>query len=234
MRTKVLQHVPYEGLGSMRRYLERRGADIEFVHLWRGDPLPALSECDLLIAMGGPMSVTDFDQHDWLRAETDFIAEAIQTDKPVLGVCLGAQLIAQAMGARVDRNRQEEIGWFEVQGMQAPGCFGFPSSFPAFHWHGDTYALPPGAVQLARSAACEQQAFQLGRRVIGLQFHLETTHQTMNGLIERLGGDLQPGPTVQSAERMRAEPAESFHAIHELMGELLDYLCCSDAAEETR
>lgn len=209
----------------MQVWLARRHAEVEFIHLWRGDLLPELESCDLLIAMGGPMSVNDQDKHGWLAGEIDFIAGAIAAQKPILGVCLGAQLIARALGCTVAPNAAKEIGWFEVQGLQAPDCFVFPQTFQAFHWHGETYALPTGAVQLARSAACEQQAFQYGRRVIGLQFHLETTHKTMKGLIERLGDELVPAPWVQDAERMRAEPATSFHDVHKLMGDVLEYLC---------
>ncbi len=225
MHVQVLQHVPFEGLGSMRPWLERRGATIHFTHLSRGELPPAHEGIDLLIAMGGPMSVNDDAQHPWLTAEKDWLGEAIERGIPTLGVCLGAQLIATALGAAVRPQGYREIGWFESEGLPAPsGCFAFPQRFPAFHWHGDTYALPPGAVHLARSEACEQQAFAYRQHVIGLQFHLETTHATMNGLISRLGHELTPGPWVQDAARMQAEPPDSFHRIHELIGQVLAHL----------
>ncbi len=209
----------------MRPWLERRGAAIHFTHLSKGELLPAQQGIDLVIAMGGPMSVNDEAQHPWLAAEKDWLAEAMQRDIPVLGVCLGAQLIANTLGAQVRPQGYREIGWFESQGLEPdPECFTFPSRFAAFHWHGETFDLPAGAVHLARSQACEHQAFQYGSRVIGLQFHLETTHATMKGLISRLGHELEPGPWVQDAARMQAEPPDSFHQIHELIGQVLSYL----------
>lgn len=208
----------------MKPWLERRGAEIEFAHLWRGDPLPPHESVDLVVAMGGPMSVNDEDRHPWLAPEKAWLAEAIAADLPMLGVCLGAQLFACALGSEVTRNPHKEIGWFDIEGVPQADGFAFPARFPAYHWHGDTYGLPDGAVQLARSEACEQQAFRYGRRVIGLQFHLETTPQTMNGLISRLGDDLVSAPFVQSAAQMRAQPAESFDTIHRLMESLLEFL----------
>lgn len=224
MRVQVLQHVPFEGLGSMEPWLKRRGAKIEFAHLYRGGELPELGEIDLAIAMGGPMSVNDVQDHPWLLAEKDWLGEALAAGLPTLGVCLGAQLIAEVLGATVQANPDKEIGWYPVEGLNHSSSFSFPARFSAFHWHGERFGLPDGAQHLARSEACENQAFAYGSHVIGLQFHLETTHATMNGLIERLGHELAPGAWVQSAEQMRAEPAKSFAAIHELMGQVLDYL----------
>ncbi len=225
MHVQVLQHVPFEGLGSMRPWLERRGAAIHFTHLSKGELLPAHEGIDLVIAMGGPMSVNDEAEHPWLAAEKDWLAQAIERRVPTLGVCLGAQLIAEALGATVRPLGHKEIGWFEAEAVAtAPDCFGFPVRFPAFHWHGDTFELPANATHLARSRGCENQAFQVGRHVIGLQFHLETTHATMKGLISRLGHELTPGPWVQDAERMQAEPPDSFRQIHDLIGQVLTYL----------
>lgn len=224
MKVQVLQHVPFEGLGSMRPWLEARGAEIEFAHLWRGDALPAHETVDLVIAMGGPMSINDEGRYPWLAPEKAWLAEAMESRLPVLGVCLGAQLIAAVLGSPVRPQGYKEIGWFEVEGLPNPSGFAFPRRFPAFHWHGETYALPEGTVPLARSAACEQQAFQYGDRVIGLQFHLETTPQTMHGLIQRLGDELVPARWVQTARQMQAQPAASFAAIENLMGELLSWL----------
>ena len=113
----------------------------------------------------------------WLVSEKQFIREAIRSGKPVLGICLGAQLIASAMGAGVYRNPLKEIGWFPIRGISSndSSVFCFPPSMIVFHWHGETFDLPPGATRLAKSDGCENQAFQFGQSVIGLQFHLETT-----------------------------------------------------------
>ncbi len=229
MRVEVLQHVPFEGLGSMRAWLKERGARIHFNHLWRGEPLPGLDAVDLVVAMGGPMSVNDEGRFPWLVVEKRWLEAAMTRGIPTLGVCLGAQLLSCVLGGRVAPTPGREIGWFEVQGLETASSFRFPDRFNAFHWHGEAYTLPDGCHQLARSAACEQQAFQYGRHAIGLQFHLETTPETMHGLIARLGQELQPGPWVQCAEQMRAEPAASFEAIHALMGEVVAYLHAAQA-----
>jgi GMP synthase-like glutamine amidotransferase len=173
------------------------------------------------------MSVNDEADLPWLVQEKRFIRQAIEADKAVLGVCLGAQLIAGAMGARVYPNREKEIGWFPVTSVQAGAArsvFAFPPEAPAFHWHGETFDLPAGAVHLARSAACENQAFQIGRRVIGLQFHLETTPESARDLAANCGSELVPSRYVQSEEEILAAPASTYVAIHELMGRVLSFI----------
>jgi len=128
MRVHVFQHAPFEDLGSIRGWLNDRGAQVRYTRLFAGDPLPVLEEIDMLIAMGGPMSVNDEADHPWLTGEKQAVREAIAMDMPVLGVCLGAQLIASALGARVYRNAVKEIGWFPIQGVQGvESAFAFPS-----------------------------------------------------------------------------------------------------------
>ena len=158
--------------------------------------LPAARDVDFVIVMGSPMSVNDETKHPWLVDEKRFIRDCIQTGKPVLGVCLGAQLIASAMGAKVYPNPAKEIGWFPVYAASAENEFGLPSSMDVFHWHGETFDLPHGARLLARSEACENQAFQFGNRVLGLQFHLETTPEAARQLVEHCRGELLPSKYV--------------------------------------
>jgi len=221
----VLQHAPFEGLGSIGPWLERRRARMGWTRLYAGDPLPAPGGVDLLIVLGGPMSVNDEGRLPWLAAEKQALRDWIARDGPVLGVCLGAQLIASALGARVSRAATPEIGWFPIEGVPAPDeTFRLPRACTVFHWHGETFDLPAGAVRLARSAACENQAFQLGRRVIALQFHLEMTRGGARALVENCGDELIPGPYVQTERELRAVPVTGYAAINALMGDVLAYL----------
>lgn len=216
MKVHVLQHAPFEGLASIAPALAKRNAVISTTRLFENASPPPLQGLDLIIAMGGPMSVNDEAELPWLREEKRFIREAVQSGVPVLGVCLGAQLIASALGARVYRNRQKEIGWFPVEAIHTDGDqFCFPDKLQVFHWHGETFDLPPGAVQLARSAACENQAFQVGRRTIALQFHLEVTPEAVRAFVDNCGVELQPAPYIQTAAELLAAPTSTFAEIND-------------------
>jgi GMP synthase-like glutamine amidotransferase len=225
MNVHVLQHVPFEGLGSIGAWLDEQAAHVTTTRLFAGDPLPDAKNVDLLLAMGGPMSVNDEAEFPWLIDEKRFIREAITAGSPILGVCLGAQLVANALGARVYPNTVKEIGWFPIQAVSAPEwAFPFPLECLAFHWHGETFDLPDGAVRLARSEACENQAFQLGRRAVGLQFHLETTPETIRLLVENCRGELVEGAWIQSEPTLFATEAAWHRAVNELMKGVLSYL----------
>jgi len=227
MRAHYFQHVPFEGLGSIGSWLESRGASVTGTRFFKECTLPAVNDVDLLIVMGGPMSVNDESVHPWLKDEKRFIKEAIARGKPVLGVCLGAQLIANAMDARVYPNSEKEIGWFPIHRVHIPGTedtFHFPKQSVVFHWHGETFDLPPGAIRLARSEGCENQAFQLGHNVIGLQFHLETTPQSARDLIGACSHELVPAKFVQSEQTILSAPAERYTAINALMSDVLSFL----------
>ncbi len=230
MRAHCFQHVPFEGLGSIGHWLEDAGYGLTVTRFFEQPELPAVEDVDLLVVMGGPMSANDQERYPWLVAEKVFIRAMIEADKPVLGVCLGAQLIASAMGAPVYPNPVKEIGWFPVESvppdplLASADTFRFPSVFKAFHWHGETFDLPSRGVRLASSPACANQAFQLGRAVIGLQFHLEVTPESVRQLVQHCGDELVEAPGIQPAAELLGESGASYEALHWLMGEVLTYL----------
>ncbi|MCS4502564.1 type 1 glutamine amidotransferase [Arhodomonas aquaeolei] len=226
MRAHYLQHVPFEGPERIAEWLEDAGYTVTGTPLYRTAALPAPDEVDLLVVMGGPMSVNDEVAFPWLAAEKAFVRGIIEAGTPVLGVCLGAQVIASAMGGAVGPGPEKEIGWFPIRGEGGGdrSLFRFPPSVEVFHWHGEALALPPGAVRLASSPVCPNQAFQLGRTVLGLQFHLETTPASARALVEHCGDELVPAPYVQSAADILAAPDTRYEAINALMGEVLAFL----------
>jgi GMP synthase-like glutamine amidotransferase len=226
MLAHYLQHVPFEGLGSIAPWLRSVGYKITRTLFFNASNLPGPGEIDLLVVMGGPMSVNDELQFPWLADEKRFIREVIEAGKSVVGVCLGAQLIASALGARVYANAHKEIGWFPVRGISAndESTFRFPPITEVFHWHGETFDLPPDAVRLAESDACFRQAFQLGRSVIGLQFHLETTAESAREIVDHCRHELVPTRYVQSEQEILAAPPDKYQQINRLMAEVLSYL----------
>ena len=225
LRAHWFQHVSFEGLGSIQDWLSARKAAVGVTRFHESPVLPSLDDVDLLIIMGGPMSVNDETEHPWLASEKEFTAQAIRRGTPVLGICLGAQLIASALGARVRRGAFTEIGWHTVERAGAAEGLAalLPRRMEAFHWHGETFDVPQGGHLLARSAGCENQAFQVGDRVLGLQFHLETTPASARALVESCRADLVPGKYVQTEREIMGSPAQ-FQLINSVMDGLLDAL----------
>lgn len=227
MRVRVFQHVPFEGLGAIEPWLVERGASVAWTRFFEDPRVPAPDAYDWLVVLGGPMSVNDEAALPWLRDEKRAIAAAIDAGRIVLGVCLGAQLVASALGAKVSRNREPEIGWFPVERVADPAAHpvarALPARADAFHWHGETFALPPGALHVARSEACEMQAFAVGPRVVGLQFHLETTPEAARALVRHCAEDLRPGPFVQAADTILSD-AQRFERLREPLEALLHAL----------
>jgi GMP synthase-like glutamine amidotransferase len=226
MRIHWLQHVPFEGLGRIADWAAESGCPVSASRMFAGDALPSVSAFDLLIVMGGPMSANDGHVHAWLDGEKRFIAQALDAGKRVLGICLGAQLIASCAGARIRPNDYKEIGWFPVErtGAAARTAAGqvLAEKTLAFHWHGETFDIPDGATHLARSRACENQAFAIGDRIVGLQYHLETTASSAAALIDHCRHELIEAPYIHSESEIRAQFV-NFPALQDGMNRLLDY-----------
>jgi len=230
MRAHYFQHVPFEGLGSIEPWLKKSGFKITSTRFYESAKLPDLKTIDLLVVMGGPMSVNDEDRFPWLIAEKQFIWDAIAKSKPVLGICLGAQLIANALGAGVYPNKVKEIGWFPIQGIESNDqpIFEFPESINVFHWHGETFDLPLDAIRLAKSDVCENQAFQFGKSVMALQFHLETTPASAQALVTNCQDELIPAPFIQTEEKILSANPAHYKSINDLMDTVLSFLLRKD------
>ncbi len=219
------QHVPFEGPAAIKDWLNQHNYQVSSSQFYSDWQLPKVEDIDLLVVMGGPMSINDEVQYRWLVAEKQFIREMIAAGKPILGICFGAQLIASATGARVYANTQREIGWWPVTAVAADSAvFDFPPALTVLHWHGETFDLPDDAQLLASSAACTNQAFQLGRNVIGLQFHLESTQSSVEAIIEHCRNELQPARWVQTEQQMLAELMEHTTANQQTLHQILNYL----------
>jgi GMP synthase (glutamine-hydrolysing) len=225
MRIHSLQHVPFEDIGSLHKDVESAHYTLTTTHWYKGDQAPALDSFDVLIVMGGPMGVYDDDSYPWLAAEKQLIASAITNGKKVLGICLGAQLIACVLGAQVTRNPHREIGWFPLmineEASAHPVAKILSEYKTVFHWHGDTFALPPGAQLLASSEACAHQAYVIDNQVLGFQFHLETTEESASALIQHCGEDLDNSTFVQTAEQIKNN-RENFIAINKAMSAIFN------------
>ena len=226
MRAHYLQHVPFEGLGSIEAWLQTAGYDITSTRFHVSADLPEVGAIDLLVVMGGPMSVNDENEYPWLRDEKAFIRRVVTSGTPTLGICLGAQLIASALGAKVFPNAVKEIGWFPVQAAASTNdaAFKFPEETTVFHWHGETFNLPPQAIQLAQSEGCQNQAFQIGQRVLGLQFHLETTPDSAQAIVSHCRDELTGGAFIQTEQEILSAPPERYHTVNSLMNDILEYL----------
>jgi GMP synthase (glutamine-hydrolysing) len=206
VRIHYLQHVPFEGLGSIEEWALEKGYTLSATRFYAHDPLPEIADIDWLIIMGGPMGVHDEDKYPWLPDEKKFIQQAIESGKTVIGICLGAQLIATILGSSVYLNKEKEIGWYPVQftpDAKKQGLFHTEEpGMTIFHWHGDTFDLPRNAIRLAYSDACMNQAFLFNEKILGLQFHLETTKESLQQMVENGKNELSAGRYVQQADEI--------------------------------
>jgi GMP synthase (glutamine-hydrolysing) len=226
MKIHYIQHVHFETPANIFKWAKNKNHRITGTRLFLNESLPEIDQFDLLIVMGGPMGVYDEQIFPWLTAEKKFIEKAVKENKKVLGICLGAQLIADVLGAKVYKNRYKEIGWFPVfktENAEKSEVFkDFPEQITVFHWHGDTFDIPSGAVHTVRSEACENQAFEYNKKVIGLQFHLETTLESAKALIDNSVEELmEKGKYIQTPEEMLSKK-ENFHQIEKVLFNMLD------------
>lgn len=190
LRICCLKHVPFEGLGTIETWAHAHGHSIHTTEMFNGQLPPEPAEFDMLVIMGGPMGTRDTLEHPWLDDERRCISTAIEHGRLVLGICLGAQLIAEVLGGTVSRNTHSELGWWSVTGTAASRgshCFSaFPESFVPFHWHSDTFSIPEGCTLMASSEGCTHQAFEFDSgRVVGLQFHPELTIDRIEEILRR-------------------------------------------------
>lgn len=210
MRLLLLQHDPLDGPGALTDWAAERGYSVTICLICQGEALPSLESFDLLVSLGGPMGAYEEEKHPWLAAEKEYLRQALTAGKKILGLCLGAQLLADALGGKAFRHTCKEFGWQPIEPMEAGAVwFGGSSVFKAFQWHGDTYSLPPGAVQLARNEAAEQQAFLIegpcGGKALGLQFHLEWTEAMAREALAEPGVAPPPSPSVQTSEEILSD-----------------------------
>lgn len=228
MNVHYFQHVPFEGLGYIETWLKENHHNISATKFYETDfLLPEISEIDALILMGGPMGVYDEIRFPWLKQEKAFIKSCIQSDKKVLGICLGAQLIADCLGAKVISAKNKEIGWFPViptEECKKNAWFYrlFKHNPVVFHWHGDQFEIPEnGSLNLLYSEANLNQAFYYNQNIIGLQFHLEVTHDNLIQMLDNGKKDLEQLPFVQSIEQLNSG-AEKIMKCNVLMNDILN------------
>jgi GMP synthase (glutamine-hydrolysing) len=233
VRIHYLQHVPFEGLGCIESWAKTAGHRIYATRFYLNEPLPDVNDLDWLIVMGGPMNIYDDAKFSWLATEKRFLKQAVEHKKIVLGICLGAQLLADALGAKIHPNRHKEIGWYPVRKVRNDQETGvaaiFPDTIEAFHWHGDTFDIPDGADHFVQSAGCQNQGFTLGERVLALQFHLEIARSGAENLIIQCGNEIDKGRYCQKPETMLANSGR-FEKINQLMFRILDRMAATAIA----
>lgn len=208
MRIHYLQHVPFEGPGSIEHWARLHGHTLTGTRVYAEDPFPDIQHIDWLIILGGPMNIYEEVDHPWLKREKMYIADALRQGLTILGICLGAQLIAEQLGGRVITNPFKEIGWLPInlteEAQQSVIFKDFPEHPIVFHWHGDTFDLPQNAQRIASSSGCTNQAFVYNHCVVGLQFHLESTEENIELLLKNCSNEMKPDIYVQSEEEIRS------------------------------
>lgn len=206
MRILYVLHADFEPPCIIEDWATKKGFSQSFAHPFVGDQLPADESFDMLVIMGGPQSPLELDKYPYLKGEIELAAKAIKKDKVVLGFCLGAQIIGEALGARTERSPHKEVGIYPITlnkaGQEDPILKGLPKQFPVVHWHNDMPGVPQGAKILAASEGCPRQIICFGEKVYGFQCHLEPKKSNIEAMIEHGSDDLKPGRYVQTAAEL--------------------------------
>jgi GMP synthase-like glutamine amidotransferase len=227
MKIHCFKHVPFEGIGCIATWAETHNFQLSYTLLYEPHLLPSTSDFDLLVIMGGPMSVLDEDVFPWLKAEKEFVRVSMREGKKILGICLGAQMIANALGKPIYKNSVKEIGWFPVnftkEARSSKLFADFPESATVFHWHGETFDLPDQSVLLCSSDGCRNQGFMIGNQVVGLQFHLEETSSSLAEITESCRSELVEGPYIQQESYFTNQSA-FVNKANDLLFSILDRL----------
>lgn len=236
MNLYVFQHVPYEGSGAIADWAQARGYAVHTTHWYKsGTQPPQLSEVDFLVIMGGPMSVHDTTEHPWLLEEKAFLRTYLATGRPVIGVCLGGQLLAQAMGGSISPNPVAEIGWYPVDlTAEARSLWPqLPQQLTPLHWHKETFSLPKEASLLFTNSTCVNQGFLARGNLLGLQFHMEANEDSTRAIVNACPGGIVPNPTgspsVCNAQQALAGIREHSQTVRTALFTILDTLAAAPA-----
>ena len=223
MKFHVLQHAAYEGPGEIAVWAEKHGHSITISHLYGGDALPALHDFEALIIMGGEMNIYQYRDWPWLQPETEFIQAALQHGKRAIGICLGAQFLADVLGSRVVQNPVYELGWYPVTWTAESRKWfpELPSTCPVLHWHGDRFGLPEGAIRLATSEGCPEQGFVIPGKALGLQFHMEVDPALVKLYVESQAS-WPLGKYVQDPSQILSEAGKHCETNRHLLHGMLD------------
>ncbi len=226
MRIHCIFHETFEGLGCIKSWIKQKGHQVTETRTFLFEPYPETDDFDWLIIMGGALSINEEDKFPWLKIEKNFIHRTIDADKIVLGICFGAQLIAEALGSKIYKNKYQEIGWFPVKihkNNLPSELKSIPESLTVFHWHGDTFDLPQNVIHIAESVATPNQAFLYKEKVLALQFHFEMDEKAINMMLDHTGNKLLKDRYVQLVDEIVAGK-QYIEKNNRIMFMILDYL----------
>ncbi|MBX3042274.1 MAG: type 1 glutamine amidotransferase [Candidatus Kapabacteria bacterium] len=219
------QHVNYEGLAHIQKWCDTRGYNLTRTNFKSEEPIPNPDLYDVLIVLGGPMSVHDESKYPWLIKEKKSIDRALNDGRKVIGICLGAQLLAEVLGSEVKQSKEKEVGWLNIKMSDEyknhQHFDTFPKEFQTFHWHGEEFTLPHNSIRIASSDTCENQIFLYGDIAAGFQCHPEQTEYSISRMLDRAGDYLKPGKYVQTREEIIREIHHA-HLNNNLLSDFLD------------
>jgi GMP synthase (glutamine-hydrolysing) len=204
LRIHIIQHIEAEKPGLIEKWISINNHTVSFTYVYKNQLLPDLKDFDLLIIMGGSASVYETQKYKWITPELEFINKCVVNGKAVFGICLGSQLIAAALGAKVYKAPFIEIGWHEVKFNQDI-IHGLPEKKDIFQWHGDTFDIPKGAKCFASTEGVPNQAFIYGDKTIAMQFHLEVSSESIDLMLEHFAEHIIPGKYIQTIDEIKGE-----------------------------